>query len=125
VPLHSTPLQSTHATFSGEGINTVCWKISGLLFGGTTIPDAWNSNPEQALAFRAKVQATFSATLTGKTKDSWQPVVAVEQDKVPNKVALVLGYGLALADVRLLFDDLPCVIKFDVGIMNRSWSKQP
>jgi len=87
--------ESTHATFVSEGIYTVCWKVSSLIFGGSTIPDAWNANPDEATAFRAKLLATFSAALSGATKATWQPVVTVTADPPEGKIVIIGATGNA------------------------------
>jgi len=92
--------ESTHATFVSEGIYTVCWKVSSLVFGGTTIPDSWNANPDEAIAFRAKLLSTFSATLSGATKATWQPVVTITADQ-PVKAIQFSAFSSDLKNLKL------------------------
>ena len=47
-----------------------------MLFGGENIPDAYNANPEAALAFRRKLGDTFAANLSG-SRENWESVVVI------------------------------------------------
>ncbi|NLR89770.1 SDR family NAD(P)-dependent oxidoreductase [Flammeovirga agarivorans] len=69
--------ESMNATFNDKGIHIVDLKISNLVFGGVNIPDAFNETPEEAAAFRKRVQNSI-VEIIKEPKSSWKSTYPVE-----------------------------------------------